>query len=302
MYDLISIGNISIDMYYKGESLTYEDGRFQLAIGGKYFVEAFHQSVGGGGANVAIGAQHNGIKTAVIGLIGNNAYKNMILADLRDAGVHTAFCQMEEEFLNISSILLTSEGERTVINFSTQHMKLFEDEEEQNLLLHAKHVYLGNLPDVSFTQREEILHFLKRNNIKTIVNLGVKDCRRPLSQIEKFLKPVDVVIMNGYEFAETIKRDYSSLSFANNPVKDIEYLRDKVVIVTDGKKGSHGYLNNEYYYQEAVPVHKIMDTTGAGDGYTAAFIATYILTGDIKHAMNKGAHYAVKILGKLGAN
>ena len=79
MFDLISIGNISIDLYFKGDSLTFEKNRFQLAIGGKYFVDQFHTGVGGGGVNVAIGASKAGIKSAVMGTIGNNPFKKMIL-------------------------------------------------------------------------------------------------------------------------------------------------------------------------------------------------------------------------------
>ena len=158
-------------------------------------MEQFHQSTGGGGVNVAIGAHRNGLKTAVVGMIGDNAFKNLILSDLRASGVSTALCQMEKQFLNISSILLTPEGERSIINFETQHMKLFEDAEEMKMLLHAKHVYLGNLPDVSLSQREDMLHFLKKNNVQTIVNMGVKDCRRPLKQLESFLKPVDMLMI-----------------------------------------------------------------------------------------------------------
>ena len=50
MYDLISIGSISIDMYFQGDSLTNDGTRFNLAIGGKYLVEHFHGGLGGGAA------------------------------------------------------------------------------------------------------------------------------------------------------------------------------------------------------------------------------------------------------------
>ena len=39
MYDLICVGNIAIDLYYRGKTLTNKDGRFQLAIGGKYHAD-----------------------------------------------------------------------------------------------------------------------------------------------------------------------------------------------------------------------------------------------------------------------
>ena len=70
MYDLISIGNISIDLYFKGDALTFQNNRFQLAVGGKYFADHFYTGIGGGGVNIAIGASKFGLNTAVLGTVG----------------------------------------------------------------------------------------------------------------------------------------------------------------------------------------------------------------------------------------
>ncbi len=56
MLDLLTIGTVTVDLYYKGESLSEKDGHFNLAIGGKYFADSFYEGLGEGGANVSIGA------------------------------------------------------------------------------------------------------------------------------------------------------------------------------------------------------------------------------------------------------
>ena len=163
-------------------------------------------------------------------------------------------------------------------------------------------VYLGNLPDVSFTEREEITHFLHRRGVPIAVNLGVKDCRRPIDQIEKFLKPVDVILVNSYEYAELIKKDHKRLDLSASATYRHPMIKDKAVIVTDGANGSFGYADGVIHYQKAIPVKEIVDTTGAGDGFVSAFLAEYIKSGDMRHAMKEGAYYAAHILQKLGAN
>lgn len=302
MYDLICVGNISIDLYFQGEALTYKDNRFQLVIGGKYFVNTFYQGIGGGGLNAAIGAQRHGLKTAVFGKIGANAFKNMILYEFEQSGVDASLCQMEQDYMNISSILLSDSGERAIVNFNTPHQHMFEDDSAFEKCKKTKAVYLGNLPDVSFTQRSKLLHFLKKENILTIVNLGAKDCKRPEEQIAHFIKGTDILIVNSHEYAELTKRDYGRIHFENNPVKLDPYLDDTLVVITDGEKGSWAYQGDKVYYQKAEKAEHIVDTTGAGDAYTAAFIAEYMKTKDIQKAMQAGANYAVKILQKLGAN
>lgn len=303
MFDLISIGNISMDFFFKGDSLTFRNGRFQLAVGGKYFSDYFHESLGGGGANVAIGGSRNGIKTAVLGKIGENSFKKIILEKLHEEHVAIDLCQAEKEYLNISAILLSPKGERSIINYNTPHQHICVNESIYADLKKTTAVYMGNLPDVSLNERHKILTFLKRNSILKIVNLGVSDCRRKKDQIRELLEHVDILIVNGHEFAELVKAPYEDIHFKENVVKwYIPFLKEKIIIVTEGSKGSYVYQGNEIFHQPAVKPAHIVDTTGAGDAYTAAFIARYLKTFDIESSMRSGAHYASHILTKIGAN
>lgn len=303
MFDLISIGNISIDLFFRGEALTYRDARFQLAVGGKYFADQFQTSIGGGGTNVAIGAAKQNLKTAVLGTIGNNPFKEMIVQMLETHRISTDLCSYEDDYYNISCILLTKMGERSIVHYSTPHRNILRKAASIKRLIETKIVYLGNLPDVSLTEREVTLNLCKKNNILTVVNLGVKDCRRPKHQLQNFLKKVDVLIVNGHEFAELVKAQYQDLHFGENVVDwYIPELKDKTVIITEGKKGSYGYFEDIVYHQKALEIEKITDTTGAGDAYTAGFISEYFTTRNVEKAMEKGSRYALKILAKIGAN
>ena len=205
--------------------------------------------------------------------------------------------------MNISSIFLTEEGEKTLINYRTPHQHFFHEESDYEILKKARAIYLANLPGVSFTDRSKILHFAKKHNITTFVNIGVVDCRRPKDQLERFLKDVDILIINGYEFADLVKKKYKEINFKENVVmKHLPMFLDKILVITDGEKGSYAYHTAITYYQKAMRPPKIVDSTGAGDGYTAGFIAEYLSTHDIERAMAAGSKYAVKILGKIGAN
>src|SRR3989344_1734033 len=303
MFDLISIGNISIDLYFKGSSLTFEKDRFQLAIGGKYFVDQFHTGIGGGGVNVAIGVAKEGIKSAVMGTIGNNPFKKMILQLLEAKQVSSKLCFIENDYYNISSILLSEKGERSIIHYSTPHKNILRKASSINNLIEAKIVYMGNLPEVSLTEREVTLNLCKKNNIMTVVNLGVADCRRSKQQLRQLLKKIDILIINGHEFAELVKAPYKDIHYKENVVEwYFPELEDKTVVVTEGKKGSYAYMGGKVYHQKAIEVDKIVDATGAGDGYTAGFIAEYFHSKDIEKSMQKGSLYASKILAKIGAN
>ncbi len=303
MFDLISIGSISIDFYFKGASLTFKDNRYQLAVGGKYVANYFSLSLGGGGANVALGAAKNGLKTAVLGTIGDNIFKPIILENLKKFDVSYKLCDIVKDYYNVSTILLTEKGERSIVHFATPNQKLFDHGIKISRLRQAKIVYLGNLPEVSLSEKLRILKFLRKNSIVSIVNLGVTDCRRPKKELEPLLKHIDILIINGHEFSDLVKAQYQDIYFQEDVITHyIPQLTSQLVIITEGKKGSFGYFQGRVYHQAALPVEKIIDATGAGDGYTAGFIAEYFHSKDIEKAMEKGAGYAAKILAKIGAN
>ncbi len=302
MLDLISIGSISIDLYFKGDSLTADKERFHLAVGGKYVVDHLYESVGGGGANVAIGGVKNGLQAGVLGIVGNNSFKQIILDELVNSNVSTHLCQFQNNYLNISSILLTKNGDRSIIHYEPPNEHIFSSLDNFKHLLIAKAFYFGNLADVPLSERGKAVSFLKENKVFIFMNLGVKDCRKDKDHTEKLIKNIDVLILNGHEFADLVKRDYADIDFEKNVINDIEILADKVVVVTDGEKGSHGYADGRACHKPAIKIEKIVDATGAGDGYTCAFIAEYLKTKDLEKAMEAGTRYAAKILGQIGAN
>jgi len=301
MYDFVSIGNISVDTFFQGESLTHDKERFNLAIGGKYFVDKVVQTLGGGGANVAIGVAKHKLKSAVLGTIGNNSFKKMILESLNEYNVSTELCTFEDNFTNVSSILLTPDGEKTVIHYSSPHQHILKDVNYR--IFKTKLVYLGNVPEISIYERMRFLEKLQFMKIKCIVNMGIRDCRLPKSALTFFLDHVNVLIVNGHEFAELVKAPYVDIHFKEDVVSwYLPNMKKKLVIVTEGKHGSYAYHNGNVYHQPVFPIEKIVDETGAGDAYTAGFIAGYFKSDDIRLAMKEGTQYALKILGKIGAN
>ena len=303
MYDLISVGTISIDLYFLGKSFTFKDNRFALALGGKYQAENFYLSVGGGGTNVAIGVAKHGYKVGILGKIGNNPFKKIIVDYLKDHQISLNLIDFEDNYYNLSTILLTQKGERTILHYSTPHQHLFSSTNPLIGITRTKMVYLGNLPEVSLTQRIKFLRFLKKHNIARIVNLGVFDCRRPKNQIKEILEEVDILIVNGHEFSELVKAQYADIHFYEDVISwYIPYLKEKIVVITDGEKGSYAYHQGKVFFQKALKPAKILDTTGAGDGFTAGFISEFLASKDLVKSLKKGALYASCILGKIGAN
>jgi sugar/nucleoside kinase (ribokinase family) len=301
MYDLISIGDITVDLFFKGQSLTQKDDRFYLAVGGKYICDFFYESVGGGGANVATGCANFGLNTAVLGKVGENSFKQIIIQKLIKKGVSTEFLLNDEEYLNISTILLTQAGDRSIIHYLTPQKPLQLTGIIKQHLLKTKMVYMGNLPDVSIVERKQLLKHFKENNIPICLNLGVTDCRRPLKEVFDLIQLANIFIINTHEFSDLIKKDYEKINWQTNLLKFINFT-DQILILTDGERGSYLYYQNNVIHQEAIKPKKIVDSTGAGDAFTSGFLSSYFKEKNPIKALKTASEYASRILEKMGGN
>lgn len=302
MIDLITVGRIGIDIFYKGKAIDTTDKELHLALGQKYFVDELYEGVGGGGANVAAAAVQNGISAGVLGFVGNNPFKTIILDKLQALHIDTSLCQFKDNYLNISSIFVMSGGERTIVDYETPHKELFSGAPEYDLLSQAKAVYLASLPDIPLSSRIELLTKAKNRGKLVLANLGTRDQELDQTELQKLLDMVDVLFMNKVEFSKLANVALDSLDLSGGIFSTESQLSNKTVIITDGRSGSYGYHDDQVFHQEAIEPEKVLDTTGAGDAFTGAFIAQYLKDEDIKNAMEKGAKHASYIIAKVGAN
>ncbi len=84
-------------------------------------------------------------------------------------------------------------------------------------------------------------------------------------------------------------------------VRELAVKHDKLFVVTLGAEGSRAFIGRKCFDCPAVPLREVVDTTGAGDAYAAAFLSRYCHGDDIAESMHHGAEVAAKVVSKLGS-
>lgn len=300
MYDLITIGNVVMDLYFKGKSLSTKDGHINLAIGGKYPVDYFHESVGGSAANVAIGASNQGLSTAVVAKVGENSFKQIILQKLLKKMVSTEFLLDDAGYMNVSSILLSESGEKTIVHYATPHEALEVSEAMKKNMLNTKAIYMGSLPGISLSERVELLTYFTDAQKKIMLAVGALEIEMGLEKLTPLLDCAHILIMNGHEYADLVQKDKEKIDFGSDCAKAIGFEK-RILIITDGPNGSYVYDSGKVHHEAAAKAD-IVDTTGAGDAFCAGFIAAYLKERSIEDSMKAASAYACKIIERVGAN
>ena len=148
--------------------------------------------------------------------------------------------------------------------------------------LHAHDIVFVTYSSPNF---QEVLEIRKACNFKLAVDF---DIFRDFDNMEKCLPFVDFFMISGEDSVLPITKAWSE-----------KY--DGLFNVTLAERGSITYHHGEEYRVKAVPVDKVVDTTGCGDSYHAGFVCTYMKDGDIIAAMNEGSKVASETLSHVGA-
>lgn len=303
--NLYVFGSVTVDMYFRGNQLTADKERFHLAIGGKYTTDEFALRIGGGGANVAITTKRLGINTFLVAIIGQNSFEDLVRSDLHRYGLSDKYLISCPDYNNISSILLSKSGERTVINFRTphcQHLSL------KNSLLnlqnaHRDWIYMGGkLPDFSINEKSLLLNQLKNKGFRVCLNLSSMECEAGVEELGGLLANCDVLIQNKHEYSKLLKTTFENVDLKQNQLKILDHtFKGNLVITADGE-GAYAYENNKVHFSQAYPPEKIIDTTGAGDAFSGAFLASLIKGEKVEHALTFASKNAGKKLASFGAH
>jgi len=76
---------------------------------------------------------------------------------------------------------------------------------------------------------------------------------------------------------------------------------DKLFVVTLGPDGSQAFSKAGRLACPAAPVDKVVDTTGAGDTFAAAFLCEYCVSQDIAASLSRGATEAATTIQRIGS-
>lgn len=144
-----------------------------------------------------------------------------------------------------------------------------------------------------FRQIHELFHSVMSVSVAGKVAVDFADFSQhpDFSHLESYLDGIDVA------FFGLSASDHKLIS-ALSTLADRSH---KLFVVTLGAGGSMAIVGNERFEQAAIPVARIVDTTGAGDAFAAAFLANFMHGADVPSCLRRGAELAARVIQQMGA-
>lgn len=266
IFDVICIGAALVDIVAQVDRHPHDDD--------EVFVSQLNLFSGGAAANTAYACGKMGLSVAFIGKLGEaDVFNNKIVNDFKEGSVETKLIKYSTFYkTGTTYIVLNSKGERRIYAYSGAANYLSKNDILEEQISGTKLIFLSSLRNIEpFIYASK----LSRNyKIPVVLNPGMLIVEQGFDSIKELLEKVDILILSKNEFKTLFNFRENNLS--KNLIKEnsttLFSLGIKVIIITLGKKGAFLLTPKHREIIQPLKVEKVLDTTGAGDAFSAGFI------------------------------
>jgi ribokinase len=278
---ILVIGSINMDMVVRAGAMP--------APGETVLGSDFRTSPGGKGANQAVAAQRLGGQVAMIGRVGNDEFGASLKSGLTAEGINVEHVQTTDNAsTGVAFIIVDAQGENSIVVASGANFRVTPDDiyTHERLFTEADIVLLQlELPCQTVRAAIELA---RRHRVRTVL-----DPAPAMKQFPDELCNVDVISPNVSEAEILTGKKAVEERIDKLVASDLIQRGAKNAVLKLGSRGSMVVCGDGHMYR--VPPYKVevVDTTAAGDAFTAALAVSL--------GCGKGLHEAAKVANAAGA-
>jgi ribokinase len=297
--DLLAIGDIATEPFIKikeAEAKCDKEGdhcKLCINYGGKIpYESALICRAVGNSSNVSVSASRLGLNSYLMSYVGNDDTGKGDIEQLHFEKVKTDYITTVNGLESNHHYVLWYGVERTILVKHTEFPYSFPKD-----LPEPKWIYLSSLASNSLSYHYEILEYLKNHpNVSLAFQPGTFQIRFGVEALKDIYKRTNVFLCNHDEAKRILKTEENDIV---KLLKMIYELGPKIIVITDGEDGSYAFNGKDAFYMKAFKQTTI-ESTGAGDAFSAAFVVALLLGKKIPEALMWGSANASSVVSYVG--
>ncbi len=286
--DVLTIGSATVDHFIAVE-LPFSS----MKAGDKILIKEAYTYSGGSATNSAAALATLGLSAKTLAKVGHDHDAEFIGKELKKYHVKNICRHHSRHHTDFSTIISsTKEKDRIIYTFKEASRDL-EIKDFNTKELAAQWLYLGSLMGKSFQVVKEIV---RNTESPVLFNPSLYLAQKGKNYLKPILSKAKILVLNREEAQAVLKV----------PSTDIELLLTGlyetgpgIVIITNGDKPLHA-LFNRIIYSLQPPKVKVVHTAGAGDAFTAGFLAGIIKKYPFEDALRLGQVNALSVIQHIG--
>ena len=251
----------------------------------------------GNSPNAAVCFAKLGLNSSLYANIGDDKVGEDILLSLRSHDVSTEFVRINRGMASNYHYVLWYGSDRTILIKHEPYPYIWPHISSAKK---PRWIYLSSIGEHAKHVHGNIASFLNENpDVKLAFQPGTFQIREGVHKLRDLYKRTEVFALNVEEAQVVTGIDsYDVVSL----IKKLHSYGPKIVVVTDGPKGSYASDGTKIYSMRNYPdPARPFDRTGCGDEYTSTFVAALASGEDLITAMQWAPINPMSVAQKLGA-
>lgn len=303
MYDILTIGGATRDVFLVSSKYKQESGNLLLPWGEKVIAEEMIMEIGGGACNSAVGFSRLGFKTAFWGIVGGDQNGEEVAKRLKAEKVSLEFLTVSNESTTSYSVVLADrKGGHSICMYRGENDDLLETPFNLKSLSRAKLLYLTDIASSTEGLSYKISNIAKEKKIKLVFVPGQNQLDLGFDKLIPVIGSSDIFILNIYEACKLAKINYSRDKKTNRSL--LTAFCDagaKIAVITEDKDGVDAYDGSKFIHNSAFPAENMVDTTGAGDAFSVGFTASILKGRTLQESLEFGCRNSASVISRWGA-
>lgn len=273
------VGDTTVDQMYFVSELPEP--------GGELMATRAVMEPGGAGGTLAMVLAQLGNDTRIATRIGVGPFAELAMKHVREAGVDTSLVQHDDQLQTSSvTLLITPDTQRTMISAQGASRNLDSGELNRQHVADCDALVMSAYSLIGGRQREyavKALQYARQEKLTTFIDMGSGAVDSLRGRLISLIREVDYLLLNEQELY-----NLTGEGTISDAVADLRSLGVTQLIVKVGAMGSIVITPELTELVEAFEVDGVIDSTGAGDYYTAAFAHGIMKGYDLLHAARLG--------------
>ena len=285
MTDIFVVGSLNADLVVKSPRFpqpgeTISGGDLQIIPGGK-------------GANQAVAAARQGVKTTMLGRVGSDSFAPFLIDNLKANQVDTSHVIADSSATGTAIIVVDANGQNSIVLSPGANGNVSPADVDSASFSNSKLLLLQlEIPTPT------VLHAAQQaraNGLTVILNPAPA---KPLPA--ELISTVDILIPNESELSLLTGLPVNDADSAERAAKEIMKQGVKTVIVTLGSKGALLVTAQQTTQVDTYKVN-VVDTTAAGDAFIGGFASALLSGKSLEDSVRHGCACGALATTKFGA-
>jgi sugar/nucleoside kinase (ribokinase family) len=262
--------------------------------GHELLAEVAELVLGSSGAIFSADCARLGLRVGICGLLGLDELGAFVYAELERAGIATSGVQRRDDVRTGLTVSITGTGDRALLTVPRAMAVFSLEDVDWKLIRSSRHLHVSSpfLQEALLPDLASLLAKARKLGLSTSLDPGW-DPHRRWQELQPCLALLDVLLPN--------EEEALALTGASAVEEALAQLARsaRIVVIKLGARGAIARCGRDVYAAAATRAN-VLDATGAGDGFDAAFVWAWLDRRPIPECLRAGCMAGARVVEAAG--